>query len=173
MLQPAPAFRELECRSHQIYFVHDFALRNSDQGPSVHQLSRKFGCKGSRGKAAWDNELNDPKVRGRHFAFNNDSEIEMLERVQTQAEKYALVTRTDFRHYGKVKCSRFIFRGWVDSFILRHIADFIETTSATQENSRLEIPRAFPSETTRCIREHVRRMKAELVLNLDEVGMSE
>jgi hypothetical protein len=37
----------------------------------------------------------------------------------------------------------------------------------------LEIARAFLDETTRCLREQVQGMKAELVFNLDEVGMSE
>jgi hypothetical protein len=79
MLQRESAFGELKYRSHQIYFVHDFALRNGDQGLLVRQLSRAFGCDGGRVKAALDKGLNDPKVCGRHFAFDDDSEIEILE----------------------------------------------------------------------------------------------
>jgi hypothetical protein len=33
-----------------------------------------------------DNGLNDAKVHGGHFAFDDDSEIEILERIQIQAE---------------------------------------------------------------------------------------
>jgi hypothetical protein len=44
--------------------------------------------------------------------------------------------------------------------------------SNPQEHPRLEISREFLDETTRCLREHVHAMKADLVFNLDEVGMS-
>jgi hypothetical protein len=94
-LQRGLAFRELKYQAHRIYFVHEFALRNGDEKLSVRQLLKGFGCDGGRVKAALDNELNDPKVRGRHFALDDDSEIEILEWIQTQAEKYAPITRTD------------------------------------------------------------------------------
>jgi hypothetical protein len=45
--------------------------------------------------------------------------------------------------------------------------------STTQEGTRLEVPRVFLDETISCLREFVQRMKAELILNLDEVGMSD
>jgi hypothetical protein len=79
MLQRESAFGELKYRSHQTYFVYDFALRNDDEGLSVHQLPRAFRCDDGRLKAILDNGLNDPKVRGRHFVFDDDSEIEILE----------------------------------------------------------------------------------------------
>jgi hypothetical protein len=79
MLQREPALGKLKYQWHQIHFVYDFALRNGDQRLSVHQLSRVFGCDGGRAKAALDKGLNKPKVRDRHFAFDDDSLIEILE----------------------------------------------------------------------------------------------
>jgi hypothetical protein len=79
MLQYEPAFRELKDRSHQIYFVDDFALRGGDQGLSIPQLLTISRCNDSRVKAALDNGLNDSKVRDRNCAFDDDSEIEILE----------------------------------------------------------------------------------------------
>jgi hypothetical protein len=99
MLQRESIFGELQYRSHQIYFVHDFALRNGNPELSPHQLSTAFGCSLTRVKAALDNGLNDPKVRGRHFAFDDDSEVQILDWIQRQAENYAPVTRTDLKHY--------------------------------------------------------------------------
>jgi hypothetical protein len=61
----------------------------------------------------------------------------------------------------------------VDSFILRDEADLTERNSTPQEEVRLEVPRVFLDETNRCLRDHVQGMKAELVFNLDEVGISE
>jgi hypothetical protein len=79
-----------------------------------------FGCDAGRGKTALINGFNEPIVCDRHFAFDDDSEIEILEWIQSQAEKYELVTQTDLRNYCEVKYSRSISRGWIDSFILRH-----------------------------------------------------
>jgi hypothetical protein len=79
VLQCEPGFDQLRFRSHQIYFVKDFAQRNGGQDLLIHQLSRAFGCDADRVKAALENGLNDPKVRGRHFAFDDKSEIQILE----------------------------------------------------------------------------------------------
>jgi hypothetical protein len=48
-----------------------------------------------------------------------------------------------------------------------------ETKSTPQEDARLEISRIFLDKTVRCLGEYVHGMKAELVFNLDEVGVSE
>jgi hypothetical protein len=79
MPQWEPIFGELAYRSHQIYFVHDFAQRHGDGVLSVRQLSRAFGCDADRVKATLVNGFNESKVRGRHFAFDDDSEIEVPE----------------------------------------------------------------------------------------------
>jgi hypothetical protein len=111
MLQREPSFNQLRFRSHQAYFVKDFAQRNSGQDLSISQLSREFGCDAGRVKAGLDNDLNDPKVRGRHFAFHNESEVQILEWIRSQAEKCAPVTRTDLQHHCKVKYCGSISRG--------------------------------------------------------------
>jgi hypothetical protein len=37
----------------------------------------------------------------------------------------------------------------------------------------LKVPQIFPDETIKCLRKYVRRMKIELVFNLDKVSMSD
>jgi hypothetical protein len=49
------------------------------------------------------NRFDDPKIRGRYFAFDNDSESEILEWIEAEAEKYKPITRTDLQHYCEVK----------------------------------------------------------------------
>jgi hypothetical protein len=49
----------------------------------------------------------------------------------------------------------------------------IEAKRIRKENAKVEVLRAYPHETTRCLREQVQGAKAELVSNLDDVGMSE
>jgi hypothetical protein len=87
MLQREPGFDQLRFRSHQIYFVKGFAQRNGGQDLSIYQLSRAFTYDAGRVKAALENGLNDSKVPGHHFAFDDESEIQILECIQSQAEK--------------------------------------------------------------------------------------
>jgi hypothetical protein len=45
--------------------------------------------------------------------------------------------------------------------------------STPQEDARLEVPRVLLDENVGCLREYVQGMTAELVFNLDEVGVLE
>jgi hypothetical protein len=47
------------------------------------------------------NQFNEPKVRGRHLAFDDGSETGILELIQSQAEKSEPVTRTTFNMTAK------------------------------------------------------------------------
>jgi hypothetical protein len=111
MLQREPGFEELSYRSHQIYFVNEFARRNDGHALSMRQLSRTFECDAVRVKAALKNGLDDPQGSDRHHAFDDASEIEILEWIQKQAEKFNLVVRTDILHDCQAQCSCSISRG--------------------------------------------------------------
>jgi hypothetical protein len=97
--------------------------------------------------------------------------MEILDWISAQADKCRPITRTNILHYCEAKYSHSISRGWVDSFILLHQDDLSETKSTPQEDTRLKMPRASLDETIRCLRKYVYGVKAELVFNLDEVGM--
>jgi hypothetical protein len=58
-------------------------------------------------------------------------------------------------------------------FFFRHKLELSETVSRPQENPRFEISRSFLDTTTACLSEHLPGSCAELVFNLDEVGISE
>jgi hypothetical protein len=107
------------------------------------------------------------------MAFDDDSEGEILTWIEAEAEKSRLMTRPELRHYCEAKYSRSVIKGWVYSFIIRHGACLTEKKSKPQEEARLEVARVFLDETIRCLREYVQGMKAELMFNLDEVGLSE
>jgi hypothetical protein len=66
-----------------------------------------------------------------------------------------------------------ITRGWVDSFITRHAYKLFETKSIPQENPRLEMPRIFLEAAIDGFRDHVHNACAELVFNLNKIGMNE
>jgi hypothetical protein len=61
----------------------------------------------------------------------------------------------------------------VDSFVLRHGDRLSERKSTPEEWARLKVPRALLNEKISCLREFVQGMKAEIVFNLNEVGMSD
>jgi hypothetical protein len=66
------------------------------------------------------NKFDDLKIRGRYLTFDGDSENEILEWIEAQAEKCKPITRTDLQHYCEAKYSHSISRGWIESFILCH-----------------------------------------------------
>jgi hypothetical protein len=101
--QPEPDSGQLQYRSHQICFVWNCAQRKGNQTLSIMQLSRAFGCQPTRVKAALDNELEASRVRGRHMAIDENLESEILEWIEAQVEKCNPITRTELRHYCKVK----------------------------------------------------------------------
>jgi hypothetical protein len=49
--------------------------------------------------------LDDPQGRGRHPALDDGSEIEILEWIRNQAEKFNPVTRLDLVHHWQAKYS--------------------------------------------------------------------
>jgi hypothetical protein len=77
-LQREPGFGELRYQSHQICFVADFARETAGQELSVNQLTRMFECHSVHVKVALANRFDEPKSRGRHSAFDDDSEDEIL-----------------------------------------------------------------------------------------------
>jgi hypothetical protein len=83
------------------------------------------------------------------------------------------VSRTDVRHYFSLKFETEIMKGWVDSFIGRHLTQLIETKSMPQEEPRLQVLRLFLDATLRSMAEAVHGCPADLVFNLDEVRISE
>jgi hypothetical protein len=64
-------------------------------------------------------------------------------------------------------------RGWVNSFVLRDLDDVISAKSALQEEQRLRVPRAFLERAIKDLHDHVQGCVADLVFNLDEVGISD
>jgi hypothetical protein len=53
------------------------------------------------------------------------------------------------------------------------LEEFIQTKSASQEEQRLQAPRAFLERTVKDLHDHVQGCVADLVFNLDEVGISD
>jgi hypothetical protein len=66
-----------------------------------------------------------------------------------------------------------IARGWVNSFVRRHSDQIFKTENTPQEQQRLQVSRLFLERTVQDLKVHVQQCVAELVFNLDEVGISD
>jgi hypothetical protein len=66
-----------------------------------------------------------------------------------------------------------VTRGCVGSFISRHCAELIEKKSLPQEEPRLQVPRVFLDQTVHSMHDAVQGRPADVVFNLDEVGISD
>jgi hypothetical protein len=61
----------------------------------------------------------------------------------------------------------------MESFIQHHTEELSKTKSVPQENSRVEMARTFPEVTIEGFRDYIHNSYAELVFNLDEIGINE
>jgi hypothetical protein len=142
---------------------------------STFQLSRwcASNCLDYAIRRASDNGFEEPKSRGGHFALDAISDANTLEKIKKNAGKNTAVTRTGIKNYC-LKVYKFqVSRGSVDSFILRHSDELTEKQSSPQDEPRLQVPRIFLNETISCMNEAVQGCPADLVFNLDEVGISD
>jgi hypothetical protein len=64
-------------------------------------------------------------------------------------------------------------RRWVNSFILRHSDEIIQTRSGAQEEQRSQVLGAFFERIMYDLHEYVQGCEVELVFNLDEVCISD
>jgi hypothetical protein len=97
----------------------------------------------------------------------------MLACITGKAEKNAAVTRTDITNYCREVCRIEVTSGRVDSFISRHSVELIEKKSLPQEEPRLQVPPVFLDYAVRSMHEAIQGHPADLVLNLDDVRISD
>jgi hypothetical protein len=93
--------------------------------------------------------------------------------ITTKAANNVAVNRTELLHECNERFGKRITKGWVDSLLTRHAEQLFETKSIPQENPRFEVPRVFLQVGLDGFRDHVHQACAQLVFNLDEIGISE
>jgi hypothetical protein len=153
--------------------VYDFVTSHLEIPILISALARGFGCKRDRIMRAIAHGLESPEMRGRHSELNEDPEREILAWINKCATESRLITRRDLREHVTAEHDIPIARGWVNSFIGRHIGALCVRASSPRGTQRLEIPRCFLDQTLACISQFVQRRPTEFVFNLDQVGISE
>jgi hypothetical protein len=77
--------------------------------------------------------------------------------------------KNDCREVSKIT----VTRGWVDSFISGHSAELIEKKSLPRGQPGVQVARVFLERTVCGMHDVVKRRPADVVLNLDEVRVSD
>jgi hypothetical protein len=111
--------------------------------------------------------------RGKHSALGASREQQILDWIEQKAEQSTPVGKTEIKDYCTTQLIVLITRGWVNSFVLRHSDQIFTTKSTPQEQQRLQVSRMFLERTEQNLKEHIQGCVAELVFNLDEVGISD
>jgi hypothetical protein len=109
----------------------------------------------------------------RHSAVRAESDANILAWITSQTESNTTITHTKIKNYCGEVCKIAVMRGWVDLFISRHSAELVEAKSSPQAEPRLQVPTDFRDQTVHSMHETVQDRPTDLVLNLDEVGISD
>jgi hypothetical protein len=160
-------------RQEQIVRLKEFTEITCNRTLSTKSLSQAFDVNREIIRRALARGYAIPCSRGRHPAFDEETELALVDWIKGKAENQKAVTRTELLHHCMEMNMVPVSRGWVDSFLSRHSQELFEAKSCPQENPRLEVPQAFLDTAIECLKEHVQGACAELVFNLDEVGISE
>jgi hypothetical protein len=173
LLEKDEIFINAEFRNQQICRLKEFIETECGRILSNGDLCRGFNAASATVSEALRRGFARPKERGRPPSLDDDKEKAILQWIEKNADQSRPVTRTDILHYVHGRLNEMVTRGWVDNFLTRRKIELFETLSSPQENPRLQVPREYLDTTIRCIQDHVTGAQAELVFNLDEVGISE
>jgi hypothetical protein len=123
-------------------------------------------------RKALQNGHESPKDPGRHLAVDQDFELQILNYITSNAQKYNVVSWTDIVHDFINKFETDITKDWVDSFIIRHETKLFEISSSHQEHPHFTVLKAFFDAIIEQIKAHCIGLQAEFIFTLDDVGIS-
>jgi hypothetical protein len=153
--------------------VNDIAESHYNIRVTINALMRAFEYPRSRAQAALAHELDDPGQRGKHAARDEDREQQILDWIRPNAEQDTPVRKTEIMDHYTAKFKIKSTRGCVNSFVLQHLGDVIQTKSAPQDEQWLQVPRACLERKVKDLNYQVQGCVTDLVFNLDEVGISD
>lgn len=166
-------FMNARFRAHQIVRLAEFAFTELDIALSKRSIARAFGISHPAVTRAQLRGYEDPPATGRHHELAPPEELDLIDWITRKALNHVAVNKTELLHECNERFGRTITRGWVNSFVRRHSDKLFQTKSIPQENPRLQVPRVFLEAALEGFRDHVHGACAELLFNLDEIGISE
>jgi hypothetical protein len=117
--------------------------------------------------------MDEARQRGKHITVHQIREQQILDWSYENAQQDTPLTRGEVMDYCMSQFNIKSTRGLVNSFVLRHSGNVIQTNSGAQEGQRSQVPGAFFERIIQDLHEYVQGYVAELVFNLDEVGISD
>jgi hypothetical protein len=119
----------------------------------------------------WTNRHNEETISPSTKIANNKSSTGFNRK--QNAEQDRPVTRGEIMDYYAPQFKIKSTRGWVNSFVLTHWDEVIQTKRGAQEGHRWQVPRALLERIIQDLHEYLQGSVAELVFNLDEVGIAD
>jgi hypothetical protein len=166
-------FPAMDFRNQQICFLEKWAGETLGRRISVKELATVFGMTSRTVRRALLRGPGEPIPMGRHAALDLDVESSLVAKLQSAFQRGQPMTNKELLKMVREEHDEHLTKGWVHSFLGRHLDVLQECRSLPLEDARLTVPREQ-------LEEHIKTMKtvlagkySELVFNLDEVGSSE
>jgi hypothetical protein len=131
ILRKDATFQEIEFRCQQIACVRDIAERERNIPMSINALVtagnssvHEVVC---NRHSALAHDLELPGQGGKHTALDQHREQQILDWIQHNAEKSTPISKKEIKDYCTSQFKASVIRGRVNSFILRHLDEIIQT----------------------------------------------
>ena len=166
-------FFDIPCRNHQLHFFVNFFKENYNKTLFSNELAIIFDMNPKTVRKNLREGIQDMKPPGRHHAFDNETENIIIQEINSRFQANKPMTQVQLINFISKKFQKNVTKGWVNSFIGRHINELQKCHSSPQEDNRLCIPREYLEQHIMNLKEFLQGKCAELIFNLDEVGLSE
>jgi UDP-2,3-diacylglucosamine pyrophosphatase LpxH len=166
-------FMNARYRAHQIVCLFEFASTQLRIELSARAVARAFEVSHTVVARAELRSYDDPLARGRPRELSAECEQKLVEWLANKAANHRAVNRTELLHGYSERFGKSMTRTRIDSFITGHTHELFETKSIPQEYPRLKVPLVFLEAAIDAFRNNVHNACAELVFNLDEIGVTE
>jgi hypothetical protein len=166
-------FPTIPFRSHQLLFFHDYARDVLNHPIDTKDLAVVFEFNERTARKILSRGPQVPGPLGRHRALNAEIEASLVAMLLEAFQSGKAMTRKEFLLTVRERYDPELTKGWVNTFIGRHLDQLQTCRSLPQEEMRMLVPRVYLEEHIRTLHAHVAGKFAELVFNLDELGSAD
>jgi hypothetical protein len=166
-------FPRIPFRSHQLCFLRDYANDILKHPIGTKALAELFEMSERTVRRNLVQGPQAPGPLGRHLALDDESEAGLVTTLLDAFEAGQAKTKKQLLQIVRERHGSKFTRGWVNSFIGRHLDALRTCRSLPQEETRLTVPRSQLEEHIATLKVHLMGKCAELVFNLDELGSAD
>ncbi|OHT08943.1 hypothetical protein TRFO_22368 [Tritrichomonas foetus] len=166
-------FCELSFRNDQIIFMKEFMLEFQNMSLNNKNLGYIFDLKPNR----VSNILRKAKKRklknGGQFSLTKEDENWLIQHIIEQSEKDEFLSKKEILFTASDKCGKPLTKGWLQSFLSRNCEKICVAEALPQESNLFDVPQQYLNEYILLLHHYVKNINPELLLKLDEVGISD